>query len=64
MGVLRRSHLPDDLLPLLARASTDGTVAVQTCEMPNETAFLLGLRARHPFIRGVMGWLDLCALGI
>ena len=29
--------------------------------MPKETAFLLDLAERHPFIKGVVGWLDLCA---
>lgn len=64
MDVLRRDHLPPDLQPLVDAAGLDGTVAVQAREMPEETDFLLSLAARHPFIRGVVGWLDLTAPGI
>ena len=61
MGVLRRDFLPEDLAPLLSRAGFDGAVAVQARHAWSETAWLLELAARPPFIRGVVGWVDLCA---
>lgn len=61
MAVLARDFLPEDLAPDLAAAGFDGCIAVQArpCEAENE--LLLALAARHPFVRGVVGWLDLCA---
>ncbi|MFA5058418.1 MAG: amidohydrolase family protein [Opitutaceae bacterium] len=58
-GVLRRDFAPPDLAPLLQQSGFDGTIAVQARELPQETDYLLGLAARHPFIKGVVGWLDL-----
>ncbi len=59
-AALRRDFLPDDLAPLLREAGFDGTVAVQAREMVAETDFLLGLAEAHPWILGVVGWIDLC----
>jgi L-fuconolactonase len=59
MEKLKQDHLPDDLLPLLGRAGIDGTVAVQVRQMPEETRWLLALADQYPFIRGVIGWVDL-----
>jgi L-fuconolactonase len=61
MGALRRDFLPDDLAPLVSRAGFDGVVAVQACHAWSETAWLLDLAARYSFVRGVVGWVDLCA---
>jgi L-fucono-1,5-lactonase len=59
MAALRRDFLPADLEPLLASAGFDATIAVQTCHTLDETAWLLDLADRHPFIAGVVGWVDL-----
>jgi L-fuconolactonase len=64
MGALRRDFLPDDLAPLLAAASVDGVVAVQADQSIDETNFLLSLAAEHAFIKGVVGWIDLCSADI
>ena len=61
MGAIRRDFLPDDATPLLAAAHIDGVVAVQADQSEAETDFLLDLAAAHPFIKGVVGWVDLCA---
>jgi L-fuconolactonase len=61
LAALHRDFGPDDLAPLLAAAGLDGTVLVQTLEDEAETAAMLALAARHPFIRGVVGWTDLKA---
>jgi L-fuconolactonase len=59
MGVLRRDYLPADLEPLLGASGFDGTVAVQARQVVEETDWLLHLADAHPFIRGVVGWVDL-----
>jgi L-fuconolactonase len=61
MSALRRDFLPADLAPLLKIAETDGTIAVQARQSLAETAWLLKLADQHSFIRGVVGWVDLCA---
>lgn len=64
MRALRRDFLPADLQPLLERAGIDGCVAVQADQSVAETDFLLALAAEHPFIKGVVGWIDLSAADI
>jgi L-fuconolactonase len=61
MPVLRRDFLPSDLQPLIRRAVIDAVVAVQADQSEDETDFLLSLAAQHPWIRGVVGWVDLRA---
>lgn len=59
MVEIRRSFLPEDLEPLLARAGYSGCVAVQAPQTLEETSFLLGLADEHRWIKGVVGWADL-----
>jgi L-fuconolactonase len=59
MATLRRDYLPADLGPELAQAGIDATIAVQACQTVAETEWLLELAATHPFIAGVVGWVDL-----
>lgn len=59
--VLRRNFGVDDLRPHLKNAGFSGSIAVQAREMRKETDFLLQLAAANPEIKGVVGWLDLCA---
>lgn len=59
MAVLRRDHLPEELQPLLRAAGFDGCIAVQARQMIEETEWLLQLADAHPFIKGVVGWVDL-----
>ena len=61
MSVLRRDFLPDELQPLLGAAGIEGSVAVQADQSEDETHFLLRLAEHHPFILGVVGWVDLLA---
>lgn len=58
---LRRDFLPDDLAPLLAQTGIDGTIAVQARQTLGETEWLLALSDRFDFIKGVVGWVDLCS---
>ncbi len=61
MAALRRDFLPPDLKPLLDVQGFDGCVAVQARQSLEETRWLLELAERHDFIRGVVGWGDLCS---
>jgi len=61
MAAIRRSFGPADLQPLLAHHGFDGCVAVQASQSEAETDWLLALAAEHPFIKGVVGWVELQA---
>jgi L-fuconolactonase len=60
MAILKKDHLPEDLVPILSAAVIEGTVAVQARQSLQETEWLLELADRHPLIQGVVGWVDLC----
>lgn len=59
MQTLKRNFEPEDLKPLLDRAGMDGTIAVQARHAVQETDWLLALADQYPFIKGVVGWVDL-----
>src|SRR5712692_10564185 len=59
MDILRRDHLPDDLVPLLESMGIEGTVSVQARQCLEESQWLLDLADQNPFIKGVVGWVDL-----
>lgn len=61
LRAIHRDFLPDDLSPLLRETGIDGTVLVQTMESEADTAFMLDLAERTPFILGVVGWTDMKA---
>lgn len=58
---IKRDYLPDDLAPQMAAAGVDKTIFVQTQHHLQETRWGLGLAERHPFIAGVVGWVDLAS---
>jgi len=64
MAVIQRDFLPEDLKPLYEAAGVSACVAVQADQSEAETQFLLGLADRHPFIAGVVGWVDLQAADV
>jgi L-fuconolactonase len=64
MSQLKRDFVPEDLQPLLAAAGFDGCVAVQAQQNVAETEWLLELADQYGFIRGVVGWVDLCAADV
>lgn len=64
MEVIRRDFLPQDLKPLLDENGINGCIAVQADQSEQETEFLLRLAAENDFIKGVVGWTDLCAENI
>ena len=61
MAALRRDFLPEDLLHVMQQEGVGATIAVQAQQTDAETEWLLELAAHHPFVRGVVGWIDLQA---
>ena len=61
MEAIRHDFLPHDLKPLLDANGVHSCIAVQADQSENETNFLLSLAAENEFIKGVVGWIDLCA---
>ncbi|MDO5977370.1 amidohydrolase family protein [Flavivirga spongiicola] len=59
MTVIRKDFLPQDLKPILEANTIDGCIAVQADQSENETDFLLQCAIENPFIKGVVGWVDL-----
>jgi L-fuconolactonase len=59
LAVIRRPFGPADLAPLLATSGIEGTILVQTRSSLDETREFLATAAATPFIRGVVGWVDL-----
>jgi L-fuconolactonase len=61
MEVLKRDYLPGDLCKELSTSGISGSVAVQARQSINETRWLLKLAEDNDFIKGVVGWVDLCS---
>lgn len=61
MPELKRDFLPRDLKQLLASEALDGSIAVQARQSLEETCWLLELAEQNGFIKGVVGWVDLCS---
>lgn len=59
MAALRRDFLPADAKREMDRAGVDACVAIQARQSLEETRWLLELADAHPFITGVVGWVDL-----
>jgi L-fuconolactonase len=60
MKILKKDFLPENLAPILKENKIDGCVAVQADQSEDETNFLLDLADQNSFIKGVVGWVDLC----
>jgi L-fuconolactonase len=61
MSLLKRDYLPPELEHELPRADVRGTVVVQARQTIEETRRLLRWADEFPFIKGVVGWVDLCS---
>jgi L-fuconolactonase len=64
MAAIKRDFLPADLLPELQSIGFDGSIAVQARQSLEETNWLLELANGNPFIKGVVGWVDLQAADV
>lgn len=58
---IRKDFLPKDLIEVLSNYKIEACVAVQSCLSEQDNEFLLELANNHPFIKGVVGWIDLQA---
>jgi L-fuconolactonase len=61
MTALQRDFLPAQANQAMARAGFESCVAVQARQTLDETRALLALADAHPFVAGVVGWVDLQA---
>lgn len=61
MKSIRRDFLPDELAQVYKENEIIGSVVVEAYQAETETAFLLSLAKQHPFIKGVVGFVDLKA---
>ena len=59
LATIRRAFGPADLAPELEATGVEGTVLVQTRSSLDETVEFLETADATPFIRGVVGWVDL-----
>lgn len=59
MDVLKKDYGPRDLAVLLNQCGLQGCVAVQASQTEDENEFLMQLSEQHPFIKGIVGWVDL-----
>ncbi|MGJ1416914.1 amidohydrolase family protein [Sphingobacterium multivorum] len=64
MQVIKRDFSPLDIQFVLERNGFGGSVAVQADQSKEETAYLVQLANDYPFIKGVVGWIDLQAADI
>ena len=61
LAKIRRDYLPEDLEPLLQAEGVDRSIFVQTQHDVEENRWVLELAERHPFLTGVVGWVDLAS---
>ncbi|UFH32223.1 amidohydrolase family protein [Chryseobacterium sp. C-71] len=59
MAAIQKDFLPEDFSFYLNENRIDGCVAVQASQSDEETDFLVNLAKENPFIKGVVGWIDL-----
>jgi L-fuconolactonase len=59
MLAIRRDFLPEDARREMDAAGVSAGVAVQVRQTLEETRWLLTLADAHPFVAGVVGWVDL-----
>lgn len=59
MAAIRTDFLPQHLAPLLQEEGVEGCVTVQVDQTEEETLWMLQLAENNPFIKGVVGWVDL-----
>ena len=59
LASIRRPFGPGDLEPLLRTSGVDATILVQTRSSLEETVDFLATAEATPFVRGVVGWVEL-----
>ncbi|MFJ7638416.1 amidohydrolase family protein [Peribacillus sp. NPDC097225] len=61
MENIRRDFTPEHLQPILINHGYDGTIIVQARQTIEETNWILELAEKNEFVKGIVGWVDLCA---
>jgi L-fuconolactonase len=61
MRILQRNYLPDKLHTELLSIGFHGSIVVQARQSLEETQWILDLAEQNNFIKGVVGWVDLCS---
>lgn len=64
MAAIRHDFLPKELEQIYRHNDIDGCVAVQVDQTLFENEYLSGFARMHPFIKGVVGWVDLSAADV
>jgi L-fuconolactonase len=59
MKDLQRDYLPAEIEGVFKKNQVSGSIVVQADPSENENDFLLDLADQYPFIKGVVGWIDL-----
>lgn len=59
LGELYADHLPEEAAGELAENEIDGAILVQAADTLEDTAFMMRAAAEHPWVLGVVGWVDL-----
>src|SRR6266851_6513037 len=61
MKGLQRDYMPVDIEPVFKQNHISGSVIVQADASENENDFLLDIADQYPFVKAVVGWIDLQA---
>lgn len=64
MSVIKKDFLPGDINPVLKANGFDGCITVQSHQSEDENEFQLSNANKYVFIKGVVGWVDLCSTEI
>jgi len=59
MAILQGDFMPEHLQPILEHYDFQGTVVVQSDQSPAENLFQLENAEKHPFIKAVVGWVNM-----
>jgi L-fuconolactonase len=59
MKIIQKDFLPADLSKILTDQKVEGSISVQVDQTNEETAFQIECAHHNPFIKGVVGWIDL-----
>jgi L-fuconolactonase len=62
-SILYCNYLPADLAPTLLDNGVKATVLVQAAPSEAETRYLFQLAQAHPFVAGIVGWVDFQSAG-
>ena len=63
MEILQKNYLPDQLKAELSSIGFDGSIVVQARQSLEETQWIIDLAEQNNFIKGVVGWVNLCSPG-